>query len=273
MRLFAVPHYFTLSLMPSQAMYPTVVDLQLDLVNNHPMCRFSILLTFALLPLFTATAYSQQNMPPPAATCRFPITPEPRPGSAFAMPSTTAFPASSRSRPGSAACHLPASVPSRMALCFIATIARPPCPAPRAAAARGLPAPWDNGNATRRPPRSAWTVLMCSRPTTEPTPTKKIFSISARSPAPRGSTAPPLPARPTSLVRESAARISPSISMWRSMAQAPRPSVAQPTGFVAQPTTTTNSPSSSHPLHPLYPGLHGAKRTRLVHGRICGLWS
>jgi hypothetical protein len=138
------------------------------------------------------------------------------------MPSMTAFPAPSRLRPAWAACLLPGSVPSRTAPSSIAVTASLPCPAAPGAAAHGLPARWANGNAMHLPRRCAWTAPMCFPPTTGPSPTRRTFSISARSRVRRGSTAAPPRVKRTSPVPESAPPISPSINTWRCMAPGPR---------------------------------------------------
>ena len=140
-----------------------------------------------------------------------------------AMPSTIASPACSRLRRESAACPLRASAPSRMAPSSIAAIATRRCPAPQEAPARGLPARWVNGSATRRPVALKFDGTDVLSPYNGTRSNEKnILDFGAIASTREDQLQRHRRPGQHHLFRESAARISRSISTLRSIAPVPR---------------------------------------------------
>jgi hypothetical protein len=209
------------------------------------MCRFSILLTFALLPLFTATAYSQQNMPPPGGYLPIPNFTGTEAGMDFRNAINDRFSGVQPIAPRVGSVPFAGLGPEQDgALLYCNNCqATLPCTAGGSGAwASGTMGQWQC-NAPPAALRLDGTDVLPPYNGTH-TNEKNILDFGAIASTARinCSTTTGQTNVTCSGIGSSDFAVNQYVALYGAGAA---PSVAQPTGFVAQPTTTTNSPSSA----------------------------
>jgi hypothetical protein len=209
------------------------------------MCRLSLLITFALIPLLTATAYSQQNLPPPGAYLPIPNFTGTDAGMDFRNAINDRFSGVQPIAPRVGSVTFANLGPEQDgALLYCSDCqATLPCTAGGSGAwASGTMGQWQC-NAPPAALRFDGTDVLPPYNGTRPNE-KNILDFGAIASTARlnCSTTAGQTNVTCSGISSSDFAVGQNVALYGAGAA---PAVAQPTGFVVQPTTTTNSPSSA----------------------------